>query len=323
MSELDLAPIVLFVYNRPEHTKKTLQALSLNKLASKSKLFVYSDGSKDITDIENVTKINKVREIVRSNSWCGELKLIEAEYNIGLADSIKNGVTKIVEKFGKVIVIEDDIITSPAFLTYMNKALNFYINRKSVFFISGFNYPATKMKIPDDYTYDVYVSIRNSSWGWATWADRWNQIDWDIKNYQSLVNSSAIQEAFSREGDDVLDLLYKRQSGELKIWSIQSTFAQFENHGITIFPTQSYVDNVGMDGSGENCGTNEYFKNNVLCQKEEIHFLEILYQDKRIINSYYNVNCRKKRPLWKKIMRRIIKKLYNTDTFVIKKKIYS
>jgi len=264
-----------------------------------------------------------VRKIVKQNQWCKEVHVIESNNNKGLALSIKTGVSGIVKQFGRVIVLEDDLITSPAFLTYMNNALEYYENRKSVFSISGYTMPPKMLQIPADYEYDVFVSLRNDSWGWATWEDRWNQIDWDVTLYPAILSNSYMQEAFNRGGDDVFEMLQMQQSGKLNIWSIQFTMAHFSNHAVSIVPTISYVDNLGLDGSGENCRESISLRNNILCTKEDIKFLDILYEDKRIVNAYYSANCRKKRPLWQKIINRLSRLLGGKNKFVIKKKVYS
>jgi len=316
----ELAPIVLFVYNRPMHTKLTLNALKNNSLASESKLYIYADGAKKDANAEVLDQIADVRQMIRSQQWCGEIEIIESEKNNGLANSIKAGVSYIVEKYGKVIVMEDDLVTSPAFLSYMNKNLEFYQNRKSVFSIGAYSYPKGKFKIPDDYQFDVFVSLRNSSWGWATWQDRWEQIDWSISCYSTLTDK--MKKALNRGGDDVYDLLEMQQSGKLKIWSIQFTMAHFINHAVSILPCISYVDNVGLDGSGENCSVSNGLRNDYLNQKETIRFLDVLYEDSRIINAFYNVNCRKKRVIWKKVLNRICRIIGKQPLFYLKKKIY-
>lgn len=317
-----LAPIVLFVYNRPFHTEQTLFALQKNNLAAQSILYIYCDGPKENASEESIKNIKKVRQIVKDKQWCKEVFIVESEQNKGLADSIQKGVSEIIKKHGRAIVMEDDLITSPVFLSYMNKALNYYESRKSVFSIGGYNMPSNMMQIPDDYDYDVYVCLRNDSWGWATWEDRWNQVDWSVSQYQSMLNNPQLQEAFNRGGDDVFEMLQMQQSAKLNIWSIQFTMAHFVNHAVSIIPTVSYVDNVGLDGSGENCGTHLSLRNNFLNTNENIRFLDILYEDKRIINAFYNANCRKKRPMWQKLINKISRIIGRKNVFVIKKKIY-
>ncbi len=316
------APIVLFTYNRPEHTLRTLTALQQNKMAVESTLYIYSDAAKDKNNAELVQNVNKVREVIRMEDWCGKVEIIEAADNKGLAQSIKAGVTEIVSRYGKVIVMEDDLIISSNFLTYMNKALDFYQDYAGVFSISGYCLPPKKLTIPEDYDYDVFVSLRNSSWGWATWSNRWEKIDWEVSCYKAISTNPQMKEAFNRGGDDVFKLLDMQHKGELNIWSIQFTVAHFVNHAVSIVPTQSYVDNIGHDGSGENCHIGDGLQNGVLSEKENIKFLDIIYEDKRLINAFYSSYYNKKRPLWQKMINRLSRIMGGKNVFVIKKKIY-
>lgn len=318
----DLAPIVLFVYNRPIHTMKTLQALKNNILAAKSRLFIYCDGAKTDSSPEIVEAIKQVRIIVKQESWCGDVQIYESDKNKGLAESIKVGVSEIVGKYGRVIVLEDDLITSPAFLTYMNTALDYYADRKSVFSISAYTPPRSMVQIPENYPYDVYVCLRNDSWGWATWIDRWQQVDWQVSAYEAIKQQPEMKLAFNRGGDDIFSMLEMQQDKKLNIWSIQFTVAHFMNHAVCVLPTSSYVDNMGLDGSGENCSVSKSLRNNVLNQNEQVRFLDVLYEDRRIINAYYSAFCNKKRPSWQKMINRISRIIGGKNVFVIKKKIY-
>ncbi len=319
---MSLAPIALFVYNRPEHTRKTLQALQQNKLACESVLHIYADGLKENATEDIKQRVTEVRNLIRSQQWCGKVVLHESEQNKGLYLSVRQGVTEVVEQYGKVIVMEDDLQTSPAFLSYMNGALDFYEKYKSVFSISGYNYPAGRMTFPADYSYDTYVCLRNSSWGWATWADRWQQVDWNVKAYDTIKKTPAMREALNRMGDDEFEMLWQRMEGGLNIWSIQFTIAHFVNHAVAIYPVCSYVHNIGNDGSGENCGVTQTLDNSVLSTNESPRFVDVLYEDGRIINAFYNVHCRVRRPIWQKIVNTIYRKMGKQVPFVIKKKIY-
>ena len=172
------SPIVLFVYSRPWHTQQTVEALLKNELASESELFVFCDGAKSNASAEDKQNINEVRNYIRSikemcpshSTGCSFKSVIiyESNNNKGLADSIISGVTEIVNKYGKIIVVEDDIVTSPYFLRYMNDALNFYVDNKSIFSVNSFN------PIPPDFIKtDVFTLKFMHCWGWSTWSDRW------------------------------------------------------------------------------------------------------------------------------------------------------
>ncbi len=321
MEKIKLAPIVLFAYQRPLHTQRTLESLYNNFLANRSILYVYVDAPKKGATDEQIEKNKEVRRIVRSKQWCGEVHVIEQSINQGLAASIRNGVSEIVQKYGCVIVVEDDLQLSPAFLDYMNKALHFYESYPAVFSIGGYTYPEAKMAIPADYSYDTYVCLRNCSWGWATWKDRWEKIDWSATRYQTLKASKAMREAFNRMGDDEFDMFYAEQERGLNIWSIFFTMAHFEHHAVAIYPCKSYVDNIGLDGSGENCSINPSLNHTDLSIEANPRFVDVLYEDSRIVNAFYNVNSRTSLPLWKRAVNRIWKQMRGKPLF-LKKKVY-
>ena len=178
---MNLAPIVLFVYNRPQHTLKTLEALMQNELAEKSELFIYCDGPKPNAKKEDLDKIDAVHTIILKKQWCKKVHIIKAEVNKGLANSIVAGVTEIVNRYGKIIVLEDDIVTSKGFLRYMNEALNLYENEPKIMHIGSYlPYTNSHKKLPE-----TFLSRFMSCWGWATWKDRW---DYYEKNPKSLIN---------------------------------------------------------------------------------------------------------------------------------------
>lgn len=320
--EIRYAPIVLFAYARPEHTSRTLEALAINTLAKESKLFIYIDGCKEKAGDEQRLRNSEVRRIVRAKQWCGQVEVIEQPTNKGLAASIRDGVTDIVTKYGRVIVMEDDLVTSPAFLSYMNKALDFYENYPAVFSIGAYAYPVRRMTIPSDYHYDTYACLRNCSWGWGTWRNRWEKTDWSASHYETMKDSPAMREAFNRMGDDEFGMFYAQQERGLNIWSILFTMAHFEHHAVAIIPCQSYVDNIGLDGSGENCGVMGALKQGQLNTNEDPKFLDVIYEDKRIINAFYNVNCRQTLSLWKRIINRFYRNLTGKPKY-LKRKVYA
>lgn len=178
---MKLAPITLFVYNRPDHTNKTIEALKKNKFAKESELFIFSDGPKKQ---EDASKVKEVRKYLKTIDGFNDVFIKESEKNKGLANSIISGVTEVINKYRKVIVLEDDLITSPVFLEYMNFLLNRYEAEKKVYSVTGYNHPEKIMKIPKDYKYDIYFNPRASSWSWGTWKDRWDNVDWEVKDFE-------------------------------------------------------------------------------------------------------------------------------------------
>ena len=177
---MTLAPVIVFAYNRPEHLRRTLGELAKNTLAKESVLYVFCDGAKPNASKEQIALVEKVREVANAAIGFSEIHVVCAEKNKGLANSIIGGVSEVINKHGRVIVLEDDLLTSPYFLKYMNMALDKYKNYPAVFTISANRPPVKKMTIPADYEYDVFVSLRPFSTGWATWQNKWERIDWSL-----------------------------------------------------------------------------------------------------------------------------------------------
>lgn len=318
-----LYPIILFCYDRPWHTEQVLKSLKTNELAKKSKLIVFADGPKLNCTQQQLDKIDAVREIVKRENWCAEVEYNFAVENIGCRESIIRGITAVLHESEAVIVLEDDIVVSPFFLNYMNKALAFYKNRKSVFSISAYNIPPSKIQIPNDYQYDVYASLRILGWGWGTWIDRWSQVNWDKTFIPDFIKKNAELVAFDRSGDDMSRMLKEEWDGSSDAWDIQFAFEHFRNHAISIVPCKSYTNNIGLDGSGTHCNASNLLYNDVSMAPKDAILLDVLYEDKRIINAFYNYYCSKKRPIWMKIINFIFRKVGLTPPFKIKRKIYA
>lgn len=250
----DCAPIALFVYNRPDHTRQTLEALARNRLAGASTLYVFSDGPKADASRLDLERIAATRQLVRSQKWPRELVLVEAERNRGLADSIISGVTRVVEEHGRVIVLEDDILTSPGFLEFMNQGLELHADDEQVMHISGYMYP---IKLAAQGT--AFLRIL-SCWGWATWARAWKHYNPDIEAHLRRLNSPAHVRKFNIEGHaDFHRQLLDNRNGRIRSWAVRWYASWLAQGGLTLFPTQSLVRNIGHDGSGIHCGADDRF----------------------------------------------------------------
>lgn len=243
---MNLAPIALFTYNRLDATKKTIEALKLNYLASESKLIIFSDGPKNEIDEKKVTEIRKYLKCINGFA---SVELKESDVNKGLADSIISGVTEIINEYGKVIVLEDDLVTTPNFLNYMNQCLDYYQEEKKIISICGYGLKIRKNKHEE---YDVYAHGRSSSWGWSTWKDRWETIDWEVKEWEEIKNSKKIQRAFNVNGSDLYSMLRSVQEGNGKSWAIRFCYSQFKQKKLSIFPYYSLVQNIGFNADGSN-----------------------------------------------------------------------
>lgn len=245
------APIALFVYNRPEHTKRTIEALKRNRGAEEAELFIFSDGAIDDTEKGNVEAVREYLADLKSLNVFKNVEIVTQEKNRGLEQSIICGVTKIINQYGEIIVLEDDIITAPDFLLFMNDALDAYREDSKVWSISSYSVCNKKTERCRE---DVLWTYRGECWGWASWADRWNKVDWDVKDYAEFVQNRKMQKSFNRAGRDMTLLLEKQQKGELNSWAIRWCYQQFKEDMITIFPKYQKSYNDGLDGTGTNCG---------------------------------------------------------------------
>ena len=243
----DLAPIVLFVYNRLEHTKKTIEALQKNKYAADSMLFIFSDGAKKEQDID---KVSEIRKYIKGVTGFKSVEIVEREVNYGLAKSIVDGVTTVVSKYGKIIVLEDDIVTDDTFLEYMNEGLCKYQDNKQVYSVSGYSYLGSGIKTTSPYFLKIC-----SSWSWATWSDRWEQFDTCCADWNLLGKERELRRKFDYDYAYPFYGLLKAQMRDEKTnsWAIKWYWTLFKNGGLTLYPTRPLVYNVGFDGSGEHC----------------------------------------------------------------------
>lgn len=241
MKNIPLAPILLFTYKRLDTLKKTVQALKENFLSGESVLYVFSDAAKSQKD-ESI--INEVRQFINSISGFKSVIVIEAKVNKGLANSIIDGVTNVLMEYPSVIVLEDDLLTTPNFLSFMNASLKEYENSENVFSISGYSFNLGK---DDGENSDAYFLNRGWSWGWATWKNRWEKVDWEVKNYNSFLKDKSKQKDFAKGGSDLNKMLHKQMIGKLDSWAIRWFYNQFYLNGITLYPTYSKVYNDGFD----------------------------------------------------------------------------
>jgi hypothetical protein len=243
----DLAPIILFVYNRPWHTEQTLKALMANELSAQSTLFIYSDGLKKNADEAQKTAFQQTKEIIKRENWCKKVFIVERKENLGLVKNVLDGVTEVINKYGKIIVLEDDLVTSPFFLNYCNDGLNVYENISHVFSINAYQFPLDTNKI------DTFLcTLATTSWGWATWKDRWNKLKLDL-DYKNVIQDNK----FLRQRFNLGDYDYANMLDHPKSWAIKWHYTAFLQNGLGLFPSVSLIYNIGFDGSGENCTPNE------------------------------------------------------------------
>ncbi|MEP7108053.1 MAG: hypothetical protein ABI760_08720 [Ferruginibacter sp.] len=245
-----LAPIVLFVYNRPQHTLKTLEALARNSLASSSELIIYSDGPKENNSKLDNQKIKVVRAIIRTKKWCRTVDIIERDLNIGLANSVIQGVTDILNKYGKIIVLEDDIVTGNYFLTYMNHYLDECVNAEKIFGITGFSFS------DDQRLVQPYLLPILSSWGWGTWSNSWKYFISDPTKFTNSID----REKFNFGSYPYFEMLTDQLEGKVDSWAIRFYTSMFLQNGFFVYPPTPLVRNIGFDNTGEHCNDKNPFE---------------------------------------------------------------
>ncbi|WP_249554540.1 glycosyltransferase family A protein [Shewanella sp. 10B] len=241
----NLSPVVVFAYNRPEHLRSTLFSLKENILAISTDVYVFVDHPKNEKDISNVSAVIAVVEEFKSNFKTFSVTCRTENY--GLAKNISEGVSEIVRVNGKVIVLEDDLLLSKYFLVYMNAALRLYEHNDKVMHISGSSYPIIN-KLLNSNTYFLRVPL---CWGWATWDDRWARFNNDIENNQlSKAEKNIIDFGGAYRYSEQFE---QNKNGIKKTWFIFWYLTLIRHGGLALFPKYSLVNNIGHDGSGENC----------------------------------------------------------------------
>lgn len=272
---MQLAPIIIFAFNRKHALEACIYSLLQNNEAKDSDLIVLVDGSRP-DHMGEAEKVADVREYVKGISGFKSLTYHFSEANKGVGASIIEGVSHIIKQYGKAVIIEDDLIVSSNFLTFINQGLALYEQNKMVFSVCGYT---NKVKIPSDYHYDAYFCPRSSSWGWATWEDRWCSCDWVLEDWDSVQRNA---NAFNKwGGSDCYGMLKVWKEGKNRSWAIRFCYNQFIQNKVSLFPVISHVVNNGFDGEGENCPKWSRFK----CDFDESDNKEFLYPDRIEINK--------------------------------------
>jgi len=237
-----LAPIALFVYNRPDHTRRTLSYLQKNVLANDSKLYIFSDGAKTPGDEQ---RVQEVRDLAAQVTGFKSVKLISRKQNMGLANSIIDGVTQLVKDYGNVIVFEDDLLSSPYTLEYFNEALARYKNQEKAMHIGAYMFPLNDKTLPETFFYRIATS-----WGWATWDRAWCNFEPDVDKLITQFDSRKIQE-FSVDGTgNFWKQIMEFKTGKNNSWAIRWYASVFLKGGLALHPSQSLIHNIGHDGTG-------------------------------------------------------------------------
>ncbi|MFD2284911.1 glycosyltransferase [Pedobacter petrophilus] len=296
----NLAPIALFVYNRPQHTERTLKFLQQNELAEESRLFIFSDGAKSSHDEE---KVAEVRSIIKKIDGFKSVKIFEKKENSGLANAVIAGVTKLIKEYGQVIVFEDDLVSSPHTLTYFNEALKRYRNEEKVMHIGAYMYPLKTKNLPQSFFFRAATS-----WGWATWERAWDYFEPDI---DTLISQFDHKKKMAFSIDKTMNFWKQMQEfkkGKNNSWAIRWYASIFLKGGLTLNPSQSLVNNIGHDGTGVHSGINDIY-NVAINPKPITQFPDVIEEDKTAYEVIKAFLANRKGSIAKRIKRFINEKL--------------
>lgn len=292
------APIVLFVYNRPEHTRRTIEALCGNTLAKSSDLIIFSDAPANTLAEAGVYQ---VRNYISGVTGFRSVKVIERPHNFGLAGSIIDGVSRVCDTRDRIIVLEDDLLTSPYFLEFMNEALRLYEHDENVMHVSGCTYPIAPEIQESTFFFRVPLC-----WGWATWKRAWTHFRPDISVMRQF--DSTMRRNFDIGGTyPYWKQLELNKSGEIVTWFIFWYATLFLRNGLTLFPSQSLVVNIGHDGTGTHCCPNNYYDTSVADEPVLLQKLDII--ENQLAVELHRKFFRKLRP---HIVNRIVRRLRRT-----------
>jgi len=235
------APIAVFVFKRPEQTRRLLASLRANPEADETEVRVFADAARRD---DEVATVEQTRAAVRA---CGlpRLRLVERDRNMGLARSVIEGVSQLCAEHGRAVVLEDDLVVSRTFLAYANTALERYRDDDRVMHVSGYQYDLD-LGAPGDALFLPFIS----SWGWATWERAWRHFDPLAAAATGVLADPALRRRFDLDGNYGFSAMLEAQrSGRLDSWAIRWYLSVFARSGLSLFPARSLVENAGF-GAG-------------------------------------------------------------------------
>lgn len=291
-----MAPVVVFGYNRPDHLQQTLEHLAQADGALASDLWIFCDGPKPGAD---PAPVDAVRMLANDPIWTDRFASVHVEVsreNKGLARSIIGGVSAVITEFGRVIVVEDDVLVATDFLRFMNDCLDFYQDDSRVGSITAFS-PLTEA--PAGYEPDVMAVPRNCSQCWATWLDRWREVDWSARDAALLSRNPALRKRFNAAGNDRADRLRRQLAGKIDSWSIRFGLWQTMSERHTIYPVHNRVRNIGYDGSGVHTRQGQNVNATALTEARSYH-LQTVAEDPAVLRRIARIYAG---PWYKRILR--------------------
>lgn len=244
-----MSPICLFVYKRYETTKLMLESLLACPECKDSELYVFMDEARNDDEAKAV---ERVRRLFDNLQGFKKVNLFPARMNKGMANSVIDGVTKVLQEHDDIIVLEDDLVVSPDFLQFMNAALKTYKDRSDIWSISG--YTPRLQELEGDGRNGVFVVPRAQCWGWATWSDRWETVDWEVSDFSRLAQSKELRKEFDKGGNDLFRTLEMERRERIESWAVRWAYAAAKQSRWTVNPMQSKVQNIGLKSSESHVG---------------------------------------------------------------------
>ena len=252
----ELSPIAVIAFNRPNTLRSTLTSLAANPLADQSDLFIFIDGPRSQREGEE-DKVRQVKVVASEAIGFKSVTIKASEENKGLAKSIIGAATELLNQYGRVILVEDDLYLSPSFLTYMNTMLTAYKDDDRVMQVTGFS---TLIRHSERYHCDHYLSRRAHSWSWGTWKDRWETVDWEVRDFDKLAASKENQKAFCKYGSDLYGMLKGWKEGRNNSWYIRFNYSMHKQGKYAVAPIRSLVRNDGFGEGATHCNTYNRYK---------------------------------------------------------------
>ena len=293
---MNYAPILLFVYNRPEHVRNIIRSLQQNPLAEASELFIYSDQAKNEASISDV---KEVRRMIHQIEGFKSITIVERDENWGLARNIIDGVSSLVNRYGKVIVLEDDLVVAPHFLKFMNDALEVYQDEPKVGHIQACDF-TQDASLPD-----TFLIKWTGSWGWATWDRAWKYFNPDGKALLAELERRKLTYTFDFNGKYGYTRMLRRQiQGKNNSWAIRWNASLFLNDILSLNVGKSLVQNEGFDGSGTNCGGGNLYASHLYLEPLPVQKITPLIENQFARKAYIQYYARTN-SFWAKAIRRI------------------
>jgi hypothetical protein len=287
------APIALFIYKRPAHLRATLASLATCPEASQSALYVFADGAKLP---EHAQAVAEARAVARSATGFASVTIVERDENWGLARSITHGVADMCRRFGRVVVVEDDLVVGPDFLRFLNAGLDRYARDERVMQVSGYAFP-----VDGDGEDSAYFLPIVSCWGWAIWDRAWSQFDPAMSAFAEIEKDANARHRFNLDGAyDYWGMAQDQRRGAVNSWGIRWQMSLFARNGLVLYPATSLVENAGVDATGTHGAGDKAFQRDVASNRlqTEIRWPTSIGIDKTMFDRVKTL-LGKQRPSWR------------------------